>query len=392
MQSDSNYSISTDHQAKRQSKFIIILTTFIDLGLGLLKILVGWFANSHALIADGIHSFSDLFTDVMVWFFNFIGSQEPDDDHPYGHGRFETIGTVILGAVLLAVAGALAYDSIIRLINIEVVEMPGWPALVAAAVSFAIKEWLFQITRRVGEKINSKLMIANAWHHRSDSLSSVIVFIGVAGALLGVPWLEMVAALGVSGMIAHIGWNLGHQSFQELVDTALSAEEVREIESAMKMVKGVTGIHSLRTRRMGNDVLLDIHIQVDSSISVSEGHHVGEWVTQQLITEFPHITDVIFHIDAEDDLELEEHNSPYPMLPLRTEVRASLDQAWNDILDDKWIRKIILHYLNERINVELFVDKKMLEDERHDASEFFDNLKQSSRHLDWINKISVWYG
>jgi cation diffusion facilitator family transporter len=392
MQQQNTTTNQVDPEALKLSKKIIVLTTFIDLGLGSLKIIVGWFANSHALIADGIHSFSDLATDVIVWFLSHIGRQEPDEDHPYGHARFETIGTVALGAILLVVAAALVYDSVVRLMSIESIQRPGWSALVAAALSFVVKEWLFRITQSIGKRIKSNLMIANAWHHRSDSFSSVIVFVGVGGALLGVEWLEMIAALGVAVMIGQIGWSLGRQSIQELVDTALSAEELEELQSSMTVVNGVLGIHSLRTRRMGNDVLVDIHIQVDPSISVSEGHQIGEWVSQKLISEFPHINDVIFHIDAEDDTEIEHRNLPYPMLPLRAEVRESLDKAWHGILDKKYIKKIILHYLNQRINVDVFVTRELLDLDGHDSTVLVHSLRESTGKLDWINRINVWYG
>jgi cation diffusion facilitator family transporter len=376
----------------RSTKGVIILSTFLDLILGCLKIAVGWIANSHALIADGIHSFSDLFTDVMVWVFNHIGRQAPDEEHPYGHARFETFGTVVLGAVLLGVAGALIYDSIDRLLNLDEIAMPAWPALVAAAISFFVKEWLYQITRRAGTKANSPLLIANAWHHRSDSLSSVIVFVGVAGALLGAPWLEMVAAIGVALMIAHIGWKLGSKSVEELVDTALSSEDMEQFKAAMVDVEGVAGIHSMRTRKMGNDVLIDIHIQVDSGISVSEGHHIGEWVTHELISKFPVISDVVFHIDAEDDTYMEARNSPLPMLPLRAEVRNALSDAWRDIEFTDAIRNITLHYLNEGINVEVYVDRAVLLNHSHDAADFKVKLVNSSAKLAWIRSVSIWYG
>jgi cation diffusion facilitator family transporter len=391
MTAESSRSDQADSSA-RSAKGVIILSTFLDLILGCLKIAVGWIANSHALIADGIHSFSDLFTDLMVWVFNHIGMQAPDEEHPYGHARFETFGTVVLGAVLLGVAGALIYDSIMRLIKLEDIGVPEWPALVAAAISFVIKEWLYQITRRVGEKVKSPLLIANAWHHRSDSLSSVIVFVGVTGALLGAPWLEMVAAIGVALMIAHIGWKLGSRSVEELVDTALSSEDMAQFKAAMVEVEGVAGIHSLRTRKMGNDVLIDIHIQVDSGISVSEGHHIGEWVTHELIIKFPVISDVVFHIDAEDDTYMEARDSPLPMLPLRAEVRNALDETWQDIEFADAIRKITLHYLNEGINVEVYLDSDVLMNHSHNAVKFKAKLVESSSKLDWITSVSVWYG
>lgn len=381
-----------DNSSTNSSRGVIIISTILDFVLGCLKIAVGWIANSHALIADGIHSFSDLFTDLVVWVFNHIGRQAPDEEHPYGHARFETFGTVVLGVVLLAVAGALIYDSIVRLINLDDIAMPEWPALVAALISFFVKEWLFHITRRVGEKAQSSLLLANAWHHRSDSLSSVIVFIGVAGALLGAPWLEMVAAIGVALMIAHIGWKLGSSSVEELVDTALSSEDMAQFKEAMVNVEGVAGIHSLRTRKMGNDVLIDIHIQVDSGISVSEGHHIGEWVTHELINKFPAISDVVFHIDAEDDTDMEARNSPLPMLPLRAEVRNALNDAWREIEFTNQITNITLHYLDEGIEVEVYLDRHVLSNHSHDAEQFKTRLVESSSRLDWITSVSVWYG
>ena len=255
---------------------LLVLSAIVDLALGLLKIIVGWFANSHALIADGIHSFSDLATDVMVWILNRIGAEEPDDDHPYGHARFETFGALILGIILILVAAILVYDSVLRLIEIGSISIPTWPAILAAIVSIAAKEWLYRITRRLGDRVKSNLLIANAWHHRSDAVSSVIVLIGVSGAMLGVPWLEMIAAIGVAFMIAVVGWKLARESVEELVDTALSETYVADIQEATKLADGVWGVHSLRTRRMGSAVILDIHLQVDPTISVSEGHHIGD--------------------------------------------------------------------------------------------------------------------
>jgi len=247
---------STTAETKDKTQRLLVLSAIVDLALGLLKIIVGWFANSHALIADGIHSFSDLATDVMVWMLNRIGTEEPDEDHPYGHARFETFGALILGIILILVAGILVYDSVLRLIDIGSILIPTWPAILAAIVSIAAKEWLYRITRQLGDKLNSNLLIANAWHHRSDAISSVIVLIGVSGAMLGVAWLEMIAAIGVAFMIALVGWKLARESVEELVDTALSETYVADIQDATELADGVRGVHSLRTRRMGSAVIL----------------------------------------------------------------------------------------------------------------------------------------
>ncbi|MEX2327257.1 MAG: cation diffusion facilitator family transporter, partial [Pseudomonadales bacterium] len=224
-------------KSDRKTQQLLIISGVVDFVLGALKVTVGIVANSHALIADGIHSFTDLVTDVMVWAFNRIGVQAPDEDHPYGHARFETFGTFVLGSLLIIVAGYITYESVTRLMSIATVPIPTWPALMAALISIGAKEWLYQITRRLGERVRSKLLIANAWHHRSDSLSSVIVLIGVGGAMMGILWLEMLAAIGVALMIGHIGFQLAHQSVLELVDTAQSESYVEEIQNTIKGVE-----------------------------------------------------------------------------------------------------------------------------------------------------------
>ncbi|MCZ6502773.1 MAG: cation diffusion facilitator family transporter [Gammaproteobacteria bacterium] len=371
------------NQSHQKTRNLLIQSGMVDLALGLLKIVVGWFANSHALIADGIHSFSDLATDIMVWFLNRLGTEAPDEDHPYGHARFETLGALILGTVLILVAVALVYDSVLRLIDIESIVTPTWPALVAAVISIAAKEWLYQITRKMGEKIKSNLLLANAWHHRSDALSSIIVLVGVGGAILGITWLEMVAAMGVAFMIALIGWKLVKESVEELVDTALSENYVADIQETIVKADGVRGVHSLRTRRMGSAVILDIHLQVDPAISVSEGHHIGDWVSQQLESKFQEISDITVHIDAEDDAE----GTTTVMPPLRNEVRTELLAAWQDYLREQDIQKLTLHYLDNVINVEIF----LRENPATGKEKLQADLIGASRSLRWLGEILIWY-
>lgn len=374
-----------------ESQRLLILSGVVDLALGAIKVAVGYVANSHALIADGIHSLSDLATDILVWIFNRVGVQAPDEDHPYGHARFETFGTLVLGVLLIAVAGFLIYDNVDRLMTITEVKIPGWLALVAAFVSIAVKEWLYWITRRLGERIRSRLLVANAWHHRSDALSSVIVFIGVGGAMLGVVWLEMVAAIGVALMIAQIGYSLSRQSVAELVDTAQSESYVEDIEKTISGVEGVRGVHSIRTRRMGPDVLVDVHLQVEPVVSVSEGHHIGEWVSRGLLRGFEEINDVIVHIDAEDDEYIEDREKSYPIAPLRKEVRSALEEAWKGKLDLSQVRRMTLHYLNNGVNVELFLERSCLKDPDYNTDQLAAELQQLGKDLPWLRRVEIWY-
>ena len=375
----------------RQSQRLLVWSGVIDLALGAGKVFIGIVANSHALIADGIHSLSDLVTDILVWLFNRAGVQAPDEDHPYGHARFETFGTFVLGILLIGVAAFLVYDNVERLMDIVEVRIPGWMALAAALLSIGVKEWLYQITRRLGERIRSRLLVANAWHHRSDALSSVIVFVGIGGAMLGIVWLEVVAAIGVALMIARIGWKLTQQSVEELVDTAQSGAYVGDIENTISGVEGVRGVHSIRTRRMGPDVLVDVHLQVEPSVSVSEGHHIGEWVSRRLLNEYEEINDVIVHIDAEDDEQAESRESPLPMAPLRKEVRAALSDVWKNKLTPSDIRKMTLHYLNSGVNVELFLNRSKLCEQDRDSEAFKAELLQLGKDLPWLRRVEIWY-
>jgi hypothetical protein len=259
-------------------------------------------------------------------------------------------------------------------------------------ISIAAKEWLYHVTRRLGESVRSKLLVANAWHHRSDSLSSVIVLIGVGGAMMGIIWLEMMAAIGVALMIANIGFQLAHQSVLELVDTAQSEAYVEEIQNTITGVEGVRGVHSIRTRRMGPDVVVEVHLQVESTISVSEGHHVGEWVSRQLLADFDEINDVIVHIDAEDDEYIEDRSKSFPIAPMRKDVRSALLEVWRDEIPPSAIRKFTLHYLSNGVNVELCLGREMIaESEPSGSEQLTARLLQLGKDLPWLRRVTVWY-
>lgn len=403
-----NPSMTDTRESNRQeTQRLLILSGILDAALGFLKVAVGLVANSHALVADGIHSFSDLVTDVMVWIFNKIGATDPDEDHPYGHAKFETFGTLILGVLLILVAAGLIFDSMQRLLEVTSVSVPTWPALVAAVISIGAKEWLYRITQALGVKTKSRLLVANAWHHRSDALSSVIVLIGVGGAMAGFLWLEMLAAMGVALMIAQIGWKLSRQSVEELVDTALAESYVDQIKEKIKGVEGVRGVHSIRTRRMGNEVLADIHLQVEPLISVSEGHHIGEWVTHEITSFFSELNDVIVHIDAEDD-ELIDVDARLSLPPLRREARELLMALWENEISPEHLYKLTLHYLNSGIHAEVFLDReayaisereKEKEDSLSPASSLAPlegqvlaaKLQTKATAIPWLHKVSVWF-
>lgn len=375
--------MTANASSQKETQNLLVLSGIVDLSLGIVKILVGLMANSYALVVDGIHSLSDLVTDIMVWGFNLIGSQGPDEDHPYGHARYETFGTFFLGVLLVLVAAYIVYESSERMLFLDEYAIPSWPALLAALLSIATKEWLFRITLKLGKKQGSRLLQANAWHHRTDSLSSVIVLIGILGAIGGFAWIELLAAIGVAIMVAIIGWDLIKNSVSELVDTALSDNYVEAIKESTEDVEGVKRAHSIRTRRMGNAAIVEVHLQVDSAISVSEGHHIGEWVSRKLEQQFQEINDVIIHIDPEDDA-VEEAREQQVLPPLRKAVRLQLNEKWAALLTNATLIKMDLHYLENQVDVEIFLKNSS-------STVIATELKQAADDLTWLGQVTVWY-
>ena len=259
---------------------VTLVGSVVDLLLGVSKIVIGYAAYSQALIADGIHSLSDLATDIMVIFASKHASRGADEDHPYGHERIETVTTVILGVALLLVGIGIAYDAVNRLFDPETIIIPTMSAMVVAVLSIISKEIIYHYTMRSARRLRSNLLRANAWHSRTDAISSVIVVIGLLGAMAGLYYLDAVAAVAVAFMIAKIGWDLGYTSLRELIDTGLDAERIAEIENMIRDVDGVKTLHMLRTRMMGSEALVDVHIQVEPKLSVSEGHQCRSGRTQ----------------------------------------------------------------------------------------------------------------
>ena len=335
----------------QQVRKVTLVGAAVDLLLGGVKILVGVTASSQALIADGVHSLSDLATDFLVLFAAKHSHRKADAEHPYGHGRIETVATVVLGMALAIVAFGIGYDAVRRLLEPALLLHPGWLALVVAMVSVVSKEIIYQYTVRAARRLRSRMLEANAWHSRSDAISSIVVVIGVLGTMAGFPYLDAIAAVAVAVMIAKIGWDLLWKSLQELIDTALDPAAVGEIRNTILGVGGVRACHTLRTRHSGSDVLVDVHIQVDPVLSVSEGHQIGESVRASLLESLEDVSDVTVHIDPEDD----ELASPCNHLPLRDEILRRLEQQWQSIDVDMKPEQVVLHYLDGKVHVDIFL-------------------------------------
>lgn len=332
------------------SKRVTLVGALANTLLSLLKVVFGFVAQSHALIVDGIHSLSDLLSDAMVWFASHHAQHGPDEKHPYGHGRFETIATLGLGILLILVAIGIVWDSAVRLFSPEKLLHPGALALVVALFSVLIKEGLYHYTMLAGRKIGSKMIQANAWHHRSDAISSIVVVVGVAGTIAGLPYLDTVAAVVVGVMIAMVGWELGWPALEELMDAGLEQERLQKVKEIIHSVDGVDSIHLLRSRSIGGEISLDVHVLVAPWMSVTEGHMISQTVMDRLRAEIAEISDVTVHVDPEDD----EAGPPTQNLPLRQQALERLNGCWSAVPETEEITQTILHYREGKIDIDLY--------------------------------------
>lgn len=354
--------LSADDILKAKSR-VTYIGALINIVLTLVKIIIGFIGQSTSLIADGIHSFSDLVSDLLVLIAIKLGSREADHSHPYGHRRFETIATVMLGIGLILVAGGIAWDAGDRLLHPEKLLIPTKDTLAIALFSILANEGLYHYTRYIGKKTRSKLLMANAWHHRSDALSSVVVLIGITAVLYGYPNADAIAAIIVTLMITKMGIYLILESIKELVDSSLPEEFVRDIKKTIKQTGGVQSIHLLRTRQMGEDAYIDAHIVVDPRISVSEGHMIGDAVRDNIKSTFQDVADVLVHVDPEDDEFKDENNKPLN----RKQIQTFLDQYFADHIHS--IEDFRIHYLDGLIEIEVILPH---------------GLFNNPEHLDWI--------
>ncbi|GMH02638.1 hypothetical protein Nepgr_004477 [Nepenthes gracilis] len=310
------------HGSSKESENIFWLGLAADIGLSAGKSLTGYLSGSTAIIADAAHSLSDVVLSGVA-LLSFKAARFPKDkEHPYGHGKFESLGALVISCMLLATAGGIAWHAIDVLLGLltaapeiashSLTHESRHPhsghhhkidmdhpvlALSMTIMSISIKEGLFWITKKAGEREGSELMKANAWHHRADAISSVVALIGVGGSILGVKFLDPLAGLVVSGMILKAGMRTGYQSIMELVDAAIPQQQLELYRQTILQVEGVEGCHRLRGRRAGSFLHLDVHIEVDPFTSVSAAHHVGEIVRSQIHETHPEVAEVFIHID-----------------------------------------------------------------------------------------------
>lgn len=326
------------------------------------QMVVGIFANAFSLVADAVHTLSDLFTDAMVLLAGRKGGEPADREHPYGHGRFETAATLILGTILAAVGLGFLWSSGMRLQAMESAAPVHQAALWMAGVTLLAKEGLFRFTLAASRRLKAPLLEANAWHARSDAASSLVVAAGIGGSLAGYPFLEPLAAAVVGFMILNMGLRLAWRAMRELVDTGLPDEAVERIGDTIRATSGVVGVHDIRTRRMADRVLCDTHVQVDPHITVSEGHRISDAVYFRIREAHPEVKDVLVHIDPEDDGDLQTPPPGQP--PERAEIHAVIEKI---LARTASLRRIQVHYLGHRIEVEVMLAAAHLSQSETDA-------------------------
>ncbi|WP_306545592.1 cation diffusion facilitator family transporter [Malikia spinosa] len=246
----------------------------VNLVLTLLQILAGIFSKSQGLIADGIHSLSDLVADFVVLLAGHHSRKDADADHPYGHHRFETAASLVLGLLLLAVGLGMLWSAVHKLESPETVPEVHVLALWVAGGALVSKELLFRYMLAVAKRVKSSMLVANAWHARSDAASSLVVGIGIIGNLAGYPILDPIAALIVGAMVTKMGWEFSWEALHDLMDRAVDEEEVAAIRQTLLDTPGVEGVHDVRTRKMGDMIVVDAHLEVDASLNVEAGHDI----------------------------------------------------------------------------------------------------------------------
>jgi cation diffusion facilitator family transporter len=329
------------HEEQRQALRSTWVSVWVNIFLASAQVVIGIFARSQALIADGIHSLSDLVADGVVLFAARHSHADADAEHPYGHARFETAASLAIGLILVATGIGMVWSAGVKLHEGTALEAVHPVALATAALTLLAKEGLFRYMRRVGERLKSALLIANAWHARADAASSLVVAVGIAANLLGYHSMDAVAAIIVGFMIAKAGWAFSVEAFHGLTDHALDPEEIERIHRSIQSVDGVRDLHALRTRRMGDWAVIDVHIEVDTHLSVSEGHYIAEKINARVKAEH-RVAECTVHIDPGSVRHLDRLLA----LPPRTAVQAVVQRV---LPAPAGLR---LHYLDSGLEVE----------------------------------------
>jgi cation diffusion facilitator family transporter len=272
------------------------ISVSVNIALSGIQIVTGLLAKSQGLVADGIHSLSDLVSDFVVLFANHYSRQDADDEHPYGHQRFETAASLVLGAILLTVGVGMLWSALRKLEDPASIQKVHVVALWVAGSALIAKELLFRYMLSVAKRVRSSMLVANAWHARSDAASSLVVGLGIIGNLLGYPLLDPIAALIVGLMVAKMGWQFGWGALHDLMDRAADEQEVEGIRRTLLDTPGVHGVHDIRTRKMGDMIVADAHLEIDGSITVEAGHDIAVEARKRVLGRH-RVLNLMTHVD-----------------------------------------------------------------------------------------------
>jgi cation diffusion facilitator family transporter len=279
--------------ATKRSTWVSVM---VNIGLTITQVIVGVLAQSQGLIADGLHSLSDLVADFVVLLAVHHSQKAPDEDHHYGHQRYENAASLVLGGMLLAVGVGMIWSAVHKLQTPADIPQVRQVALWVALGALVAKELLFRYMLAVAERVRSSMLVANAWHARSDAASSLVVAIGIGGNLLGFQLLDPIAALIVGFMVARMGWSFGWDALHDLTDRAATEEQIAGIKSDILATPGVLGLHELRTRKTGDMILADVHLEIDGGLTVAEGHEIAHQARVKVMARHP-VMYLMTHVD-----------------------------------------------------------------------------------------------
>ena len=287
------------------------VSVFVNIGLTITQISVGIISKSQGLVADGIHSLSDLVADFVVLFASHHSKKDADEDHPYGHHRFETAASMVLGVLLLVVGVGMLWSAFRKLEDPDKVQQVHIIALWVALGALAAKELLFRYMLRVAKRVKSGMLVANAWHARSDAASSLVVSIGIVGNLAGYPILDPIAALIVGFMVARMGWEFGWDALHDLMDRGADEQEVQAIRRTIVETPGVIDVHDIRTRKMGDMIVVDAHLEIAGEITVEAGHDIAVAARQRVLQRH-RVLNLMTHVDPWKRPDLDHPAPPAP--------------------------------------------------------------------------------
>lgn len=283
---------------KKEIVQVTILSLVLNVVISIIKFVVGFLGNSQAVVADAVHSFSDTSTDLVILLGVRFWTAPPDREHPFGHQKIESFVSIIIGLILLAASGGIGYHAVSSIGNIQVQQIK-LITLLGPVISIIFKELLFRKTYKIGVRINSSAVKANAWHQRSDALSSIPVLMAVSASLINPKLiiLDNIGAIVVAAFIAKVALEIIYKNVNELVDKGISDDEYDNVAKVISEIECVKGFHKMRSRKLGSSIYIDLHLEVDGNISVTKGHDITEEVQKAVIASNPKIIDVLVHLE-----------------------------------------------------------------------------------------------